>query len=67
MEQKDFIEITTSTGVVLVALSSIAMVEPNGKGATIVMKETNKDKVAYTIITGASYYSIRDLLNYRRI
>jgi hypothetical protein len=68
MEKKDFVEITTSTGIALISLSSIAMVEPNGTGATIIMKEINKDNVSYVIITTVSYYIIRQAIdNWKRL
>lgn len=59
MEQKQFIEILVGGQPVLIAKSSIAMVEPNGGGATIIMKEINKDGKSYVIPTATSYYTIK--------
>jgi hypothetical protein len=68
MKKTDFIEVSSKSGVTLIAISSIAFVEPFGNGATIVMKELDKNNVSYVIVTESSYYAIKQATdNWQRI
>jgi len=59
MEQKEFIEVNTGNSIAMISLSSIAAVEQNGNGTTIILKEMNKDKIAYVILSSTDYYTIK--------